>query len=91
MLEKDVKKSLKEYLTKIGAYQYWPVPTGLGATTIDVLLCYKGRFYGIECKRNGKRATPAQIDVMNRIVLSGGRCWVEDESDLSVTKYYLRD
>jgi hypothetical protein len=51
--EKDVKKSLKEYLKAIGAYQYWPVPMGYGSTSVDVFFCYQGLFFAVETKRSG--------------------------------------
>lgn len=90
MIERDVKKSLKEYLTKIGAYQFWPVPTGFGATTVDVLFCYRGKFYGVETKRPGKRAaTIRQALVMSDIAESGGQTCVEDDPKLPNVKAML--
>ena len=53
MIEADVKKSLRQYLKQLGAYQFWPVPMGYGAKTVDCLFCYKGKFYAVECKRPG--------------------------------------
>ena len=90
MLERDVKKSLKEYLTKIGAYQFWPVPTGFGATTVDVLFCYSGKFYAIECKRPGvHKPTGAQKLVLDKVSQSGGWSWVENDPKLTLTRNML--
>ena len=77
--EGRVKAKLKKYfaqLKEIGrseTYCYWPVPSGFGETTLDCLCCYDGRFYGIECKREGiRKPTPRQAAVMARIRAAGG-------------------
>lgn len=92
MLERDVKKSLKEFLTKIGAYQYWPVPTGYGAATIDCFFCYKGDFYAVETKRPGvKDATAAQKEVLRQVAaVQGGSC-VENDPALPAVRQMIRD
>jgi hypothetical protein len=68
--EGRVKEKLKKFL---GGYQFWPVQTGYGQTTLDLLVCQNGRFYGIECKREGiRKPTPRQAAVMARIRAAGG-------------------
>ena len=91
MIEADVKKKLKAYLKSTGAYQYWPVPFGLGATTLDVLVCHKGQMFGIECKRPGvEEATARQQCVMREIARAGGGVWVESDPELKTTKERIR-
>jgi len=90
VLERDVKKSLKQYLTDIGAYQFWPVPTGFGATTIDCLFCYKGKFYGVECKRPGvDKVTPRQQNIMALIRFASGQTCVESDPELPTVRSML--
>lgn len=90
MLEKHVKEVLKKYLREIGAYQYWPVPMGYGAKTIDVLICYNGMFFGIECKRPGvEEATGYQNMTMQEIHNAGGGTCVENSTNLLKTKLLL--
>ena len=90
MLEKDVKKALRTYLDKIGAYQYWPVPMGYGAKTVDVLVCYKGKFYAIETKRPGVKApTMAQNIVFSKIQNAGGAVILENSIFLETTRAVL--
>ena len=38
-----MKAKLRAYLKSLGpdCHQYWPVPTGFGSTTVDVLVCYR--------------------------------------------------
>jgi len=90
MLEKDVKKALRIYLDKIGAYQYWPVPMGYGAKTVDVLVCYKGKFYAIEAKRPGVKApTKAQSIVLSKVQNAGGAVILENSVFLETTRAVL--
>jgi hypothetical protein len=77
--EGRVKAKVRELLKEIGAYQYWPVPYGMGSAGVDVYACYKGRFYAIECKREkGGRLTGRQRSVLDDVVASGGGSCVED-------------
>lgn len=75
--ESKVKKKLKTYLNKFDTYQYWPVPGGFGATSVDVLVCWHGRWIGIECKRAGVcEPTPQQAAVMKQMRAAGAITWL---------------
>jgi len=62
-LERVVKKAVKKALTGFHAYQFWPVPCGIGASTVDCIACVPveitaemvgtvlGVFVAIETKR----------------------------------------
>jgi hypothetical protein len=90
MIEAHIKKALKAYLTEIGAYQFWPVQMGYGATTIDVLVCHKGKFYGIETKRPGiAKPTAAQACVMRDIAEAGGGVCLENDPELKAVRALL--
>lgn len=87
MREAQVKKNLKAYLKSIGAYQYWPVPFGMGSATLDVLVCHKGVFFGIECKRPGvEEVTARQKCCMREIARAGGGVFLENDPELKLTK-----
>ena len=89
--EGRVKYKLRKYLDELGCYQYWPVPMGRGATTIDVLLCHRGLFYGIETKRpDVKKPTKAQECVMAAIAHAGGGVWLENSEGLETTREKLK-
>lgn len=88
--EKKVKDAIRAYLKGIGAYYFMPVQMGYGASTLDFLICYKGRFYGVEAKRDGGKPTPRQESVMQAIVDSGGSVCVENSPALSLLKEMLR-
>ncbi len=85
-----VKKELKKLLDKIGAYYYMSVPVGYGKSTIDFLVCHKGRFYGIECKREGVgKPSDRQACIMREIATAGGGVWVENSLGLEETRRRL--
>lgn len=73
-----VKDEVKRYLKSIGAYIFFPVQTGYGAATLDILCCVRGYFIGIECKRGDKIVQPSerQRKVINEIIECGGHAFV---------------
>ena len=78
MLERTIKDAVKKRLKALGAYQLWPVQMGLGETTVDCLACYKGQFFGIECKAPGESPTLKQNITLRQIQNAGGRILVID-------------
>lgn len=71
--EGKVKAQLKRELKKEGIFSYWPVPAGYGKQMVDCIVCERGRFFTIECKREGvDRPTPRQAQIMKEIRAAGG-------------------
>ena len=59
--EAKVKKKVVAQLKEMGAYYFYPVTGGYGQSGVpDVVGCYKGIFFGIECKAGGNKPTPLQ-------------------------------
>lgn len=79
--EGRVKSEVKKQLNKLGAYHFWPVPTGLGATTLDCLCFLNGHGFAIETKAPGKRLTPRQSVVSKQINDAGNPVFVVDSVD----------
>src|SRR5262245_1206234 len=86
--EGAVKRKLRKLLDDYpDVYTYWPVSTGFGKTTLDVLGCYRGRFFEVETKAPGKKPTLRQqveIESIGRAmgktcVITGTDCPVYDE------------
>ena len=50
-----------------GVYKFMPVQQGLGATTLDYLICVNSHFLGIEAKAPGKKPTPRQLLTIQKI------------------------
>jgi hypothetical protein len=75
--EGRVKQRLRNLLKGYsGVYLYWPVPSGYGRTTLDVLGCYRGKFFAVETKAEGKKPTLRQHTELEAIARAGGRVFV---------------
>ena len=59
-------------------YQFWPVPSGFGASSLDCLVCYYGVAIYIETKAPGKGPTPRQEFTIAQIKSAGGLVFVID-------------
>lgn len=62
-------------------YSFWPVQTGMGATTLDSLHCINGLFISIETKARGKKMTPRQKTVAEEICAAEGLVFVVDSEE----------
>lgn len=80
--EGRVKKAIKKALDKYkDLYSFMPVPSGFGKSSLDYILCYRGRFVAIEAKAPGKKPTPRQKAMIGAIERAGGRVLVIDGDD----------
>jgi hypothetical protein len=73
--EGRVKADIKKYLALHGAWWYMPVQTGYGVTGVpDFIVCWQGRFLGVECKAPGKEntVTPGQQKQLEGIQAAQG-------------------
>lgn len=71
--EKWEKDEIDAWLAAIGAVNFKPTTFGFGASGCpDRLVCYKGRFIGIEIKRPGKTPTALQRRRIIEIQAAGG-------------------
>ena len=62
--EAKVKKVVVNQLRNLGAYYFYPVTGGYGRSGVpDIVGCYQGKFFGIECKA-GKN-TPTRLQQIN--------------------------
>jgi hypothetical protein len=91
--EGRVKRRVRRLLDRYeGLYQFWPVQSGLGATTLDVLGCYRGRFFAVETKAAGKALTPRQETTAAQMVAADAKVFVvvgEDSPVLFEMKTWL--
>jgi penicillin-binding protein-related factor A (putative recombinase) len=55
-----------------------PVPFGIGASTLDYVLCVNGHFVAIEAKTAGKKPTERQSAIIQQITRAGGKVFVID-------------
>lgn len=81
--EKKVKDKVTAQLKELGAYYFYPVTSGFGSSGVpDIVGCYRGRFFGIECKAKGNKPTELQKMNLARIELNGGIALVIDETNV---------
>ena len=85
--ERAVKDKVVAQLKTLGAYYFYPVTGGYGASGVpDIVACLKGRFIGIECKANGNKPTALQQMNLDKIAAQGGIALVIDETNVNELK-----
>lgn len=70
--EARIKADIRAWLLSQGAYVFAPVQMGMGAATVDQLVCLNGKFIGIEAKVPGKYPTARQLSTLKAINDAGG-------------------
>jgi len=89
--EVKVKKKLVAQLKALGAYYFYPVMGGYGASGVpDVICCYKGRFFGFECKAGTNKPTKLQEINIEAIRKAGGTAIVVNENNVDVIDIYIQ-
>ena len=82
--EAKVKRKVSTILKNLGAYYFYPVTGGYGTSGVpDIVGCYRGSFFGIECKAGKNKPTPLQQLALDNISKQGGIAMVicEDNTD----------
>ena len=88
--EVKVKKVVVKHLNSVDAYYFYPVTGGFGASGVpDIVGCYKGKFFGIECKANGNKPTVLQCKNLCAISVAGGMSLLIDENNLDMLEFYI--
>jgi Holliday junction resolvase len=81
--EGRVKKKLKEVLDAYGVYYFPPATGGYGKSGVpDIVGCYKGYFFGIECKAGKGKTTALQDIQLQAIRDAGGTAMVVNEDNI---------
>lgn len=89
--EGKVKKVVVAQLKPLGAYYFFPATGGYGKSGVpDIIVCYKGRFYGIECKAGSNKPTPLQIKNLQEINYAGGTSMLVNEVNMHAVADKLR-
>ena len=82
--ESKVKKKVVAELKKLGAYYFYPVTGGWGASGMpDIIACYNGHFVGIECKAGKNKPTDLQKRNLRAISEAGGTALVINEENIA--------
>lgn len=75
--EKKVKDAVVALLKKHNAYYFYPVTVGFGTSGVFDIVCgFAGRFIGIECKADSKKAGPTMLQSRNARQAKASGCIV---------------
>jgi len=81
--EGKVKKVVTEQLKQLGAYYFSPMTGGYGKSGVpDIIACYNGYFFGIECKAGNNKPTALQDKNLDDIEHTGGFSFVINEDTM---------
>ena len=90
--EAKVKKKVVAQLKEMGAYYFYPVTGGYGASGVpDIVGCYKGIFFGIECKAGSNKPTALQEKNLTDIKKQKGIAVVINEKNISSVQTIFDD
>jgi hypothetical protein len=82
--EGKVKEVVKKFLKEKGIYYIMPATGGYGSSGApDIVVCHKGKFYGLEVKSGANKPTALQMDNLDRIEKNGGYAIVINESNVN--------
>jgi Holliday junction resolvase len=88
--EKRVKKAVQKQLDLLGAYYFFPATGGFGRSGVpDVIGCYQGAFFAIECKAGSNTTTALQDRELANIRQSGGAAIVVNEGNMNEVHEWL--
>jgi Holliday junction resolvase len=89
--EKKVKNAVAKHLKEIGAYYFFPATGGYGRSGVpDIVGCYEGKFFGIECKAGNNTTTALQKLELEKIEKSAGIAMVVNEDNVATFKEVLQ-
>ena len=81
--EKKVKTKVVEILKGFGAYYFYASTGGYGASGVpDIIGCYKGNFFAVECKAGKGKTTALQEKNIAQIKATGGLAIVVNEDNI---------
>ena len=88
--EVKVKKCVVAQLKLLKAYYFYPVTGGYGGSGVpDIVGCFKGKFFAIECKAGKNKPTPLQQKNIDSIAAQGGAVWVVNEENMKGVTAWL--
>ena len=88
--ESKVKKKVADVLKTLGAYYFYPATGGYGKSGVpDIVGCYEGKFFGIECKAGKGKTTALQDKNLADIDKAKGVSLVVNENNIDDVLFYL--
>ena len=89
--EAKVKKKVRDTLKELHAYYTMPMTGGYGSSGApDFLVCWRGLFFGIECKAGKNTTTALQELNIKAIREAGGKAIVINENNADQLGSWMR-
>ena len=89
--EAKVKAKVRAILNKYNAYHFMPATGGYGKSGVpDIVGCFRGYFFAIECKAGKNTTTALQELELNKIRQAGGWSTVVNEDNIQEVEQWLR-
>lgn len=89
--EAKVKATVVAQLKALGAYYFYPVTGGYGASGVpDIVGCYEGLFFGIECKAGRNKPNDLQARNLTHIARVGGVAMIVNETNADGVATHLK-
>lgn len=90
--EVKVKKKVVAILKENRAYYFYPVTGGYGGSGVpDIIGCFRGKFFGIECKAGTNKPTALQQKNLDSIKAMGGTALVINENNIEEVRFMLQN
>lgn len=90
--EGKVKKKVAELLKQYGAYYFFPAMGAFGRAGIpDIVGCYRGHFFAVECKAGKGKTTAIQEAEIKKIQSAKGYAFVINEDNMDLLEIYLKE
>lgn len=88
--EGAVKAAVRKRLVELGAYYFSPVTGGYGGSGVpDIVGCFKGKFFAIECKAGRGKTTALQDKNIAMIHAAGGKAIVVNEDNIDMVMAWI--
>jgi len=89
--EKKVKQRVVEQLKALpDLYYFFPATGGYGKSGVpDIVGCYKGKFFSIECKAGNNKPTALQQRELDAIANAEGKAWIVNEANVTTVTLAL--
>jgi len=89
--EKKVKRTVAKQLDDLGCYYFYPATGGYGRSGVpDIVGCFEGKFFGLECKAGDNKPTVLQEKNLYHILVNGGISEVVNEQNMHYVEQILR-
>lgn len=90
--EAKVKKKVADQLKALDAYYFYAFTGGYGKSGVpDIVGCYRGYFFAIECKAGSNKPTPLQEKNIREIKEAGGHVIVVNETNVQEVTAWLKE